>query len=186
LCCKNGKVLLEKTSDPPPALVQLFTSQTSTGKLFRENIRAYNTTMSYTSHGENVLQPPNHGPYSYRLHGKSYHLIGSMLPQPPGSPAFAQIYFHDSADTQLQYRMDFARRGSLRVEENLLRILQDTVLQHNPFAKQFRQIANQGVHNIEGLVIKERVQDDRRRYNAPTAAEISVLIPGMLDYKLTL
>jgi hypothetical protein len=178
MCCQNGKVILAPISDPPPALVQLFTAQTPTANLFRLNIRAYNTAMSFTSHGAHVVQPPNTGPYSYRLHGESYHLIGSILPQPAGSPAFAQIYFHDSANAQLEMRMAFARRGGLRIEANLLRSLQAILLLNNPFALQFKQIGDQGLQNNEKLIIKERIEDDGRRYNAPTATEISVLIPG--------
>jgi hypothetical protein len=167
-------------ADPPPELVQLFTIQNRTGKLFRDNIRAYNTCFSFTSHGGKVPTPPNHGPYSYRLHGESYHLIGSVLPPPDGEPSFAQIYFHDSDNIQLQKRVEFAIRGSLNIERNLLRNIQDVILRDNPFSYQFRSIGSLGLGNTERLVIRERVQeDDLRRFNAPTAAEIAVLLPGI-------
>ena len=169
--------------DPPPELVLLYTSQTPTGKLFRDNIRAYNTCFSFTSHGGKLAAPPNTGPYCYRLHGESYHLIGSLLPPPSGEASFAQIYFHDSDDTQLQQRVAFAIRGSLNIERNLLRTIQDVILRENPYSYQFRSIGRLGLGNDERLVIRERIQtDDQRRFNLPTAAEIAVLMPGTRIY----
>jgi hypothetical protein len=186
LCCSSGKVHLPPMQDSPPELVQLYTSQCRTGRLFRDNIRAYNTCFSFTSHGGKLAAPPSIGPYCYRLHGESYHLIGSLLPPPDGAAAFAQIYFHDSDDLQLQKRVEFAIRGSLNIERNLLRTLQDVILRDNPFSYQFRSIGRLGLGNTERLVIRERVQvDDQRRFNTPTAAEIAVLMPGIQDQFLT-
>jgi hypothetical protein len=170
-------------NDPPPELIQLYTSQNRTGKLFRDNIRAYNTCFSFTSHGGKLEKLRTNGPYCYRMHGESYHLIGSMLPEPGGECNFAQVYFHDSDDTQLQQRIAFAIRGNLNIERNLLRSIQDVVLRDNPFSYQFRSIGRLGLGNQERLVIRERIQeDDQRRFNTPTAAEIALLMPGTATY----
>jgi hypothetical protein len=162
------------------------TSRDASSRLFMDNIRSYNSTLAYTSHGAKVVRAPNNGPPCYRIHGGSYHLMGSMLPPPDGFPGFAQIYFHDSADAQLEFRVAFARRGNLNIERNLLRRLQDIMLECNPFAMEFRMIGNRGLDNITRLRIKDRIQDDGRRYNTPTAAEISVLLPGFFSYYLIL
>ena len=53
----------------------------------------------------------------------------------------------------------------------------------NPFAIRFRQIGMEGCPD-KSYVLKEKIGDDRRRYNAPTASEVAILCQGMEVKKL--
>jgi hypothetical protein len=176
MCCSEGKVQLQPIQTPSAELLALYTGTNEESDLFRDNIRSYNTALSFTSFGGTVVQPPNHGPFSFRLHSESYHLMGSMLPDGNAIPQFAQTYFYDSGDAQLQHRVAFARRGRLGIQEALLAKVQAAILRDNPFALQFRQMGLLP-NNNQRLIIRERIVDDQRRYNAPTASEIAVLMP---------
>jgi len=52
-CCAQGKVILPPPSDPPDVLKTLFTASTPESSHFRKNIRAYNSSLAFTSLGVN-------------------------------------------------------------------------------------------------------------------------------------
>jgi hypothetical protein len=49
-------------------------------KNFKENIRAYNASLSFASMGANIEQFAGRGPYVLRVHGQPYHLTIHMHP----------------------------------------------------------------------------------------------------------
>lgn len=51
ICCANGKVTLPPIYDPPAPLMNLLTSDSAVAKSFRDQIRAYNNVLSFTSMG---------------------------------------------------------------------------------------------------------------------------------------
>ena len=42
------------------------------------------------------LNSLGHGAYTFRIHGQTYHKIGSLLPEPNKPPTYAQLYILDS------------------------------------------------------------------------------------------
>ena len=36
------------------------------------------------------------GPPTFRIHGQTHHLIGSLIPMPNSPPKFAQLYIYDT------------------------------------------------------------------------------------------
>jgi hypothetical protein len=54
MCCAGGKVRLPPVLDPPPYLLDLYTSSHSEAISFRKNIRAYNGILAYSSFGANI------------------------------------------------------------------------------------------------------------------------------------
>lgn len=93
-CCMSGKMLYH-----------LFTSQNELGKMFRDNIRAYNTNFSFTSMGVNLdddLANMKFGVYTFRANGGIYHKIGQLVPR-DGKPRYLQLYFYD-------FETDFTHR----------------------------------------------------------------------------
>nr|GEW55998.1 ATP-dependent DNA helicase PIF1-like [Tanacetum cinerariifolium] len=74
ICCKKGKVMLEKPPDTPKPLLDLFLNYDGKSQNFRNNIRTYNSMFSFTSIGGKVDDSVNRrgrGPYILRLHGQT-------------------------------------------------------------------------------------------------------------------
>ena len=68
----------------PQELFNLFTSQCELGKVFRHNIRAYNTNFSFTSMGvklDSSMTDMTSGVYTFRAHGGIYHRIDQLVPR---------------------------------------------------------------------------------------------------------
>jgi len=77
LCCQSGRVMLPVLPSPPPLRDTLLNTPN-----FLENIRLYNSMLSFTSMGGSIDYSvmDGHGPYSFRISGNNYHRIGSLLP----------------------------------------------------------------------------------------------------------
>ncbi|KIJ53066.1 hypothetical protein M422DRAFT_242171, partial [Sphaerobolus stellatus SS14] len=84
LCCDHGQVNLPSPPSPPLELLDLFKDNSSVGKEFRENIRRYNSAFAFISLGckLNAGMERSGGPYSFRVDGELYHMVGSLLPEP--------------------------------------------------------------------------------------------------------
>ncbi|CAB5188308.1 unnamed protein product [Rhizophagus irregularis] len=54
MCCAGGKVHLPPVLDPPPYLLDLYTSFHSEAISFQKNIRAYNGILACSSFGANI------------------------------------------------------------------------------------------------------------------------------------
>ena len=66
---------------------------------FKNNIRTYNNMFAFTSMGGKIndsINKKGRGPYVFRLHGQTYHSIGSLLPAPGMPPKFEQLYIYDN------------------------------------------------------------------------------------------
>ena len=77
LCCQSGRVMLPSLPPPPPVLNTLLNQPN-----FLDNIRMYNSMLSFTSMGGAIDHSvmDGYGPYSFRISGNNYHRIGSLLP----------------------------------------------------------------------------------------------------------
>ena len=95
ICCQSGHVMLLALPPPPPVLHTLLNQPN-----FLDNIRMYNSMLSFTSMDgaidHSVMDA--HGPYSFRISGKNYHRIGSLLLVEGQRPKFAQLYIYDTHD----------------------------------------------------------------------------------------
>ena len=80
-CCAHGKVCLPHLIEPPPYLLNLYTSSNSDAISFRKNIRRYNNVLACTSFDANINVISGQGISDFRIHGQVYHHIGSLLPE---------------------------------------------------------------------------------------------------------
>ena len=99
ICCGKGKVFLEQPARAPQPLHDLFFNDDAKSKNFKKNIRTYNSMFSFTSMGGKVddkINRQGRAPYVFRLHGETYHSIGSLLPESGATPKFAQLYIYDT------------------------------------------------------------------------------------------
>ncbi|CAB5131644.1 unnamed protein product [Rhizophagus irregularis] len=80
--CAKGKVILPFLQELPSPLNILLTRTDLRSCTFRQNIRMYNSALSFTSIGAKINQQitGTSGIYTFRIHRKMYHRIGSLLP----------------------------------------------------------------------------------------------------------
>jgi hypothetical protein len=106
-CCAHGKVILAPLSaDPPVELWQLMSGTTSQSKDFLDNIRAYNSALSFVSVGVKQREQISTGPPTFVIQGQVVHRIGSLLPAEGVEPKFCQIYVFDPS-VQISYVLLF-------------------------------------------------------------------------------
>ncbi|KAI9326673.1 hypothetical protein BD770DRAFT_289844, partial [Pilaira anomala] len=174
LCCGNGKSILEPLKPLPDVIKNFFLFNNECGRELKKNIRTYNSALSFTSMNANLdhnVSNSRGGAYAYRIHGSVFHLISTNL---------------TSSDT-----------GNSNVTETTMLALQNMMHQVNPFVRYFKtmeevsreQNESRGISSNEPMVgindirmvFRSENTPDPRRYNAPTAPEIGVLILGGVD-----
>jgi hypothetical protein len=180
ICCNKGKVNLPPLPHTNNGFARLLKDQSPMSREFKSRIISYNSALSFTSTGRTLdesVANNRHGAYCYRIQGQFYHMIGSLYPHENNiQPQYAQIYIYDS-EAQLDQRMN--QRGYLNQE--LLRQLQNYLLEHNPYASEFQhmhEVLQQNPDHQDLLLYfrAETETPDRRRYNAPRVDEVAVLL----------
>lgn len=115
------------------------------------------------------------GPYTFRVHGQVCHRVGSLIPQSASDPVFSQIYIYD---TQVALRERFLSNIDNNFKSNTLGRLTDLMLAVNPLAQKYKSLGpDLFTLPNQKLKIVETLPNDKRRYNAPTADEIAVILP---------
>ena len=99
LCCKEGDVNLPQYKPLPQYLRNLLLSNGQRNQQFRDNLRAYNCALAFTSID---CTPTNHGvgpggSQCFQIHGELYHLQGPLEPAEGAVPKYAQLYIYDPA-----------------------------------------------------------------------------------------
>ena len=193
MCCSNGKAILRPLGTIPTAISDLFRGNSTEAKEFKQNIRSYNSALSFTSMNANLDRSVANnisGAYAFRIHDGVQHLkSSSLVPSDDMSsataphPKFAQIYIFDT-DNKLRNRMNVA--GNSEVDQNTMATLQRVMHDINPFVSQFKTMKELAEEQPEGIqdvrmVFRSQGTPDPRRYNDPTASEIGVLIVGATD-----
>ena len=179
-CCVNGQIVLAPLSPAPPILYTLLTgNDPDSDEPYVKQIRLYNQILAFTSVSANVdnnLANAKEGVYTYKIHGALYHQIGGLMPNDENEPKFAQIYFHDSS---LQYQLERRKELFPNLNEDMFNALLNELHAINPFITVFMTAGTRArnenlsdmiltIHNVHGK--------DMRRYNLPTASEISAII----------
>jgi hypothetical protein len=134
-CCFQGSLFL------PDQVIPSELESIIQSAHVRSNIRAYNRAMAMASVGHKNASLPDG---TFVLSGKSYHRIGSLQPYQGNSFNFAQIYILDTADAtarRTEIFQDGLQAGTLSNLHNLL-------LLHNPYVRQYRKAAEDGVTEL--------------------------------------
>ncbi|CAI2190530.1 18423_t:CDS:2 [Funneliformis geosporum] len=176
LCLNCGAKLLPLLN-PPPYLMNLYTSSESEANSFRKNVRSYNSLLAYTSFGTNVNDEfQSKGVSNFSIHGQVYHLIGPLLPKEGQVSRFAQLYIYDT---------EYEIRNCLNLMQNLnatiLKNLQNMLNIINPYIHIFRQARDifqtSETSNISMLIHNNRIQN-LYSYSVPTSSEVAALMIG--------
>ncbi|PKY39566.1 hypothetical protein RhiirA4_312718, partial [Rhizophagus irregularis] len=177
ICCASGKVNLPPLLEPPPYLLNLYTSSRSDANTFRKNIRGYNSLLACTSFGAKINEEfQRKGISNFQIHGQVYHRIGPLLPEEDHTPIFAQPYIYDT-ENENKNRHNIMQD----LDVNILQNLQNMLDEYNPYVQNFRQIrdviqANEATE-ISMLIHSDRTKDSRR-YNAFTASDVAAIMIG--------
>ncbi|UYV72475.1 hypothetical protein LAZ67_9003306 [Cordylochernes scorpioides] len=180
MCCSNGKVRLPLIDLPPEPLRSLLSGENSELVHFLRTIRKYNSFFQMTSFGAENQTHSVTFPTTFSIQGQVYHRIGSLMPSENQPSRFLQIYFmgNDDADDIQTDRRCQQIQG---VRRNIVQGLQRMLHQHNLLVQQFKT----ALENLPSDAYRVVVNADRtppgqhpRRYNAPTANEVAVVLAG--------
>ncbi|PMD18327.1 hypothetical protein NA56DRAFT_251299 [Hyaloscypha hepaticicola] len=183
---KKGDTVLENLQPPPPFLRELLTADNPRARDFRQNIRAYNSTLAFTSlnYTKDTRTDLSRGLHYFQIHGELFHLQGPLL---PGSeaPSFAQLFFYNpdyTTDTRLQYRPSLDR--------DILRGLHEILTDCNPFIGLYKstrerlaeteRAQNDQFHLILDPQIRLVMESgaDHRRENLPISNKLADILPN--------
>lgn len=157
--------------DPPTELRGLLSVGTAGSLEFFNKGRVYNNMFAFCSFGGNVDNSMNNGrgPYVFRVGGRIYHSLGSLVPPEGLTPTFAQIYMYDGQEA-VGHRLNFL--GKLgAVDPAIVSMLQQMLERENVLVGLFKQLRDRYT-TIEPepvcLRLLERRQTDGRFENLPT------------------
>ncbi|RIA81270.1 hypothetical protein C1645_675349, partial [Glomus cerebriforme] len=175
-CCAHAKVRLPRLIDPPPYLLNLYTSSDSDAVSFCKNIRRYNNVLACTSFGADINVIAGQGISDFCIHGQVYHRIGSLLPEDGIQPKFAQLYIYD-------FEHENANRHNVMpdLDDAILRNLLNVLDECNPYIQNFRHVRDLIQTNVPDeifMVIHADRTRDSCHYNAPSASEVAAIMFG--------
>jgi len=170
-CCEKGKISLPPLPNLPPEIESLYNNNA-----YLKNLRSYNNSLALASIGCSEQTLPGFSP-TFKIQGKVFHRIGSILPTSDDHPKFAQIYFHDTEN-----EIDNRLRYNPHLDRSILALLQDTLHTCNPYVDSFKAALNLSTeHDDYKLILnaeKRPSTEHARRYNLPTGSEVAVIMPG--------
>ena len=151
------------------------------GREFRDQIRAYNSALAFASLGVNLdkeLANARRGVYTFRIQGVVHYYIGQLTTREGEAPSFAQIYIHDgTVEGEIENRLRHLGEASLPELKGLQALMHEV----NPYMQYFRHgielMRAQGGTDVRMIIRADGVPDPRH-YNAPTAPELAVIMPG--------
>jgi hypothetical protein len=138
-CCLAGSIVVPLQGDVPRALSELILSPH-----VRQNMRSYNSILAFASTGHSNKSFPDG---TFVLGGRSYHRIGSLLPEAGHRHCFSQIWSLDTEDAT-------ARRLEVMpaLRSSVLNAFHDMFMVHNPLATTFRQAASSVIGLVDGQI----------------------------------
>lgn len=175
LCCANGKVRLNSFEAPPEPVNSLFSGDYEESKQFLSHIRRYNDSFQMTSFGVEGEVVRDGWMPTFRVQGKIFHRIGSLLPQPDVQPQYLQIYFiGDSAD-QVDLRTNRFKDTKREIVANFQRLFNE----HNRLIRSFKTALEHMPSDEHKVAIRADKTPDgehERLFNAPTENEVAIVL----------
>ena len=192
ICCSCGNVRLPLIPLLPAEIRKYYDPNHPKSRMFLRDIRRYNNAHSFASLGLDnpVVKNPDNNAFMpvYKIHGKMYHRLSALEPNPDARPAFAQAFFFDS-ENEIQNRMQ-AHQQSNTLDEEIIIDITTELHRVNPFIKVLKDaiqfIQDHGYEQEAKIVLC----DDRKKipqgahertFNCPTADELAIIVLGDLD-----
>ncbi|EGT54381.1 hypothetical protein CAEBREN_32751 [Caenorhabditis brenneri] len=185
-CCRHGLVDLPMFENFPPELQDLYVGSTPEANEFRKNCRSYNNSLAMGC-TKAKLDVPKGGPYSFRIHGQVYHLIGPLHPAEGEEHVFAQVFILDTEEAADELAN---RKVNRTCSKEVFKLLIDILEKYNPFVKSFKMMRekeeeeemmakaqNRELKEVK-MVFRQGKKFDPNRYQIPTANEVAVVFVG--------
>ncbi|GBN00337.1 hypothetical protein AVEN_254879-1, partial [Araneus ventricosus] len=191
-CFRKEKIKLEKPSDAlsndflyPDFLLDLLTNPNNPDyKTFHDNIRSYNSSVSFSSMGTKVFDFSGGGPYVFKVYGQIRRRTSHIQSVNGQAPKYVQLYVIDSTQaTKIRVNHPANEQCNLRILDQIDRFFR----QHNRLSDTYRILrevelrviaeskeAGKDVH-VVNMVFRCDRHSDQRRFNAPTANEIAMV-----------
>ena len=135
ICCSEGSLDIPEP-DIPISLSNLILSAA-----VRRNFRAYNMAMAMASVGHQKSGFPDG---VFVMSGKSYHRIGTLVPNDGQRASFAQIYTLDTISATNRRVEVFGDS----VDPSVLSALHDAMLLHNSYVSEFVRAVASNLHEL--------------------------------------
>lgn len=201
-CCHDKKVMLPQTRSHP-LLEELLMNNNTSKRHYLENIRKYNSAMSFASFVANeAIRPNGRGPYLFKINGQVHYKFGPLHPENTRKRSYAQLYIIDTAEAT-------DRRMSMNstCDSSLMAKLHEMMLEVNPLAQKYRMMAEvESAENelaqregrtpfeVRMFLLSEQpdISDQsKNRFNLPSADEIAAVFttkdgdpPAQYDLKV--
>ncbi|GJW15994.1 hypothetical protein Tco_0020127 [Tanacetum coccineum] len=141
---------------------------------------------------DDLINRRGRGPYVFRLHGQTYHSMGSLIPKEGTPPKFTQMYIYDT-ENEVENRARALSNSSPSsapsksehpIDRDIIRQVKDVLDTSSDLFKTFRRARDRYSEDSEQniqikLVAKQGM--DGRTYNLPTTNEVVGLIVGEFD-----
>ncbi|KAK1394749.1 hypothetical protein POM88_013805 [Heracleum sosnowskyi] len=164
ICCSKGKVQLPMLRETPPELRELITSTGIHSNMFFNKSRVYNNIFAFCSFGGNVDHSVNNGkgPFVFRVSGRTYHSLGSLVPPDGLTPKFAQLYMYDGQDA-VGHRLNFSAMMG-EVDPAIVSMLQEMFHRDNALVGIFKQLRDRFTdgdpEHVRLRLLERRTTDD--------------------------
>ena len=179
VCCKKGRAYLDEQTPSPSAeyFHDLWSSNHAEGRVFRKYARKINNAFSLASFVATEAEVGGFNP-SFKVRGKAYVTIGSLLPGLIDVPKFSQIYVYDAEDDEhrLDIHMSHMRLGNdvpifeREILAKLFKDIEKNIRICNPYVQQFIMAKDKEVPPEKTLIFHPEVPTGShiRTYNAPS------------------
>lgn len=184
ICCRNGQVKLSPEKPAPPFLAKLLNSDGKRTTHYKNKIRIYNSLFAFTSLGGRIDNTINRGraPYTFKLGGLNYHLIGSICPTGGETPKYCQLYVYDT-ENEIENRKN-AVKGSDSTDPDIVQGLLMMLDQNNRLVHTFR-MARDRFKNDEPVEVELELVSCSSASGRPNTTgpsnEVGALIVGDLE-----
>ena len=170
-CCGEGNIQIENLPSLPEYISELLNHSNH----FQKNIRKYNNALAMTSLGCKEI----YDYLTFKISGRLYHLIGSLVPLPEEHPKYLQIYFLGNTDSAVKIRQS---NTDAHLDEGILKQLQDVMHENNAYVCLLK-CAYEKAEEINGevnVIVRNSVIPTVHKgcTNAPTEDEVAVFIAG--------
>lgn len=139
-CCRHGKVLLGwDTTSFPEELKKLLLREHVHSQEFLDNIRNYNSAMSFASiNCKQDKRTQSGGPYCFRIHGQIYTRFNNAAhPSGDSPPSYGQLYL---VDTEEATRHRSAVPANKKTKPVVLKLLDQIVRANSPHVAAYKMM----------------------------------------------